>query len=259
MRNSFGISTYNDDQNAQEQKPLIRQITGAARFDGSWDEFYARASAGAETVYVKSHRRPVDGQPAIYVVRDGRIATDSYAAYHESFRPNPDLCPTLLDLILGNDYYGPWSSHYRAWTARGNGRFLLLRFEELVAPDLELLEEIARFIGHSGEVKPFTNPFGVLHQENPAFFRNASLSWQRPAHWSETQEALFLELQGDVMEELGYIGAAERRGAGRLLSPLEIELGRRVSSALQEGNNWRHEAEAKERVIKDLARGPAQH
>lgn len=256
LRNSFGISTYNDDQNAQQQRPLVREITGAARFDGSWDSFYARASAGAEHFYVKTHRRPVDAQPAIYVARDGRVATESYAAYHEAFRPNPDFRPTLLDLIVGNDYYGTWASHFRAWKARREGRFLLVRYEELVTPGLPLLEEIACFIGYRGEVAPFTNPFDVLHRESPDFFRSGSRSWQRPAGWSEGHEALFLELQGDVMEELGYIGPGER-GTGRL-SELELELARHVSGAFEERNLWRHESEAKERVIQDLVKAASQ-
>lgn len=66
---------------------------GHLDFREPWKQFYERAKTSSDIYPIKTHSPPCDDERAIYVVRDGRAATDSYAAYHESFSPNPDLCP----------------------------------------------------------------------------------------------------------------------------------------------------------------------
>jgi hypothetical protein len=248
----MGLGSYSDELAIVEFTALAKEEFGHLPLPEPWESFYEKGISSEKMYPVKTHLPPRDNQPAIYIVRDGRAATDSYAAYHKSFQPNPIFCPTLLDLILGNDYYGSWSSHYHAWTSRANGRYLLLRYEQLVSADMPLLEKIASFIGYHGEISQFVNPFDKLHQEKPDFFRNGGPVWQRPDHWSEEQEALFLDLHGDVMQQLQYIDESERINAKGRLSPLLIELTHSIKKTFEERNYWLHEAEAKERVIKQL-------
>lgn len=179
---------------------VARRNAGIVEIPGSWDNYYREATQSDDFFLIKTHRPPRDNQPAIYVVRDGRKACLSYCRFHQRFTPQPR--PSLLDLVLGCDFYGGWSEHYRAWTGRENT--LMVRYEDLVnAPD-SLLRNIADHIRYFGEVKPWKNPFDSLHQENPDFFRIGEVGWQSEPDWTPMINAIFFYLHGDLMLELNY-------------------------------------------------------
>jgi hypothetical protein len=207
LKQTMGLGSYSDEL----VRPIVGLTDAAKREFGHipleepWEEFYARASRDPDLVLVKTHQRPIDAQPAIYVVRDGRAALSSYRSYHEKFLGDQRL--GLLALVMGADYYGGWSDHYEAWSAEGR-RTMTLRFEELTAATPELLRKIAGFLGHQGAVAPWANPFERLHGENPDFFRVGSASWQRPPDWTDLVDAAFYRLHGQLMEALGYADAA---------------------------------------------------
>lgn len=254
LKQTMGLDSYSDEK----IRPIVgltataKEAFGHLPIEEPWDAFYGKASADDATYLVKTHLPPRDEQPVIYVVRDGRRATESYRAYHSSFQPDPNLCPSHVDLMLGNDFYGSWSSHYRAWASRPGGAYLLVRYEQLVVADRPLLEEMADFIGYKGEIRPFVNRMDTMHRENPDFFRSGEVKWRCPAHWTAEEEALFLELHGDVLLELEYIQesglSAARQGLGELL----IRTARAACRAFEERNAWHHEANKKEQVITQL-------
>jgi len=205
LKQTMNLGSYVDE-------PLLPQLAhceleeiGALSFEGSWDTFYRRASNSKDVFLVKTHRPPRDSQPVIYVIRDGRSATESYAAYHKSFSPNPKFCPSILELMLGDDFYGGWSSHYRIWNSRSEGKLLLVRFEELVNADRPILEKMQKFIGYAGEVKLFENPMDKLNFGNPSFFRTGKIKWENSSQWTEDLEAIFIALHGELLVQLGYL------------------------------------------------------
>jgi len=217
-----------------------------------WNSFYYKATVSDAIYLVKTHLPPRDHQPAIYIVRDGRSATDSYAAYHQSFQPDPKGIATIRQLMLGDDYYGNWSSHYSKWQQRDESSRLLIRFEELVEPRVELVNKIAKFIGHQGKVKPFVNLMNDTHQKNPAFFRQGKITWQQPSHWSEIDEAVFIVLHQEILLSLQYVDIKEIQDANALIDQNYLSFLTLAVQGFDQRNFWLHQAEAKEHVIQQL-------
>jgi len=150
---------------------------------------------------VKTHLPPRDAQPVIYVVRDGRQSLVSYCNYHRKFFPEHP--GGLMNLVLGDDYYGGWTEHHAQWMS-GTRRTMLVRYEDLVAAPALLLREIAEFIGHRGPVSSWTNPFEKLHRENPGFFRQGEVSWKGAPGWTPLVDGAFFQIHGELMRQLHY-------------------------------------------------------
>jgi len=180
--------------------PYEFELDEIAKIDGSWNDYYRKAITSEKIFLIKTHRPPRDNQSAIYIVRDGRMASLSYSCFHQRFTPKP--YPTLLELVLGGDYYGGWSEHYRNWMSRDNT--LVVRYEDLVDVKDELLEKIAETVRHTGEIAPWHNPFAQFHQEYPDFFRKGETIWQGDPSWTPMINAVFFYLHGDLMSKLGY-------------------------------------------------------
>jgi hypothetical protein len=229
-----------------------KQDYGNLIFESSWDSFYHQASSSKDIFLVKTHLPPRDNQPVIYVVRDGRAATESYAAYHRSFVQDSELCPSILELMLGDDYYGDWSTHYRMWSSRSEADLLLVRFEELVNADRGILERLRMFVEFEGEVKFFENPFQKLNLENPNFFRSGHTDWRGGEQWTEKLKYFFIVLHGDLLIQLGYVDASERELALKKLDQMEVRLIKLANRAFSERNSWHYEAHLKETVMQKL-------
>lgn len=178
---------------------------GSYFLDGDPDEFYRRARASAELVLIKTHQLPRDDAKAIYVVRDGRLALKSYVKYQHTYHPGTSSFESLL---LGDNAYGEWASHYRAWAARG-GETLVIRFEELVRAGPELLARLAAFLGVGGPARPWVNRHAKLRELDPAFFGPGRTAWAPDPFWTDARLRQFHTLHGPLLAELGYASAAE--------------------------------------------------
>ena len=150
----------------------MRATYGYKDTPSDWRGAYERARQSDGITLVKTHRPPIDDSKAIYVVRDGRSSYVSYASFHKSFVKEKPL--SLLALILGLDFYGGWSEHYRLWTQAKNP-LLLLRYEDLVAPSQVTLGRIADFLETVRPEGCWKNPFTELNQEDPSFFRKGDV------------------------------------------------------------------------------------
>jgi len=254
FKQTMGLSSYSDEIMLPSigHTDLAKQTYGNRNYEGSWDSFYYQASNSKETFLIKTHLPPCDDQPAIYVVRDGRAATESYATYHSSFTKDLQTPPSILELMLGDDYYGDWASHYRAWNSRGLKNLLQVRFEELVNADEILLGKLKAFVDFDGEVRPFENPRNELHSENPNFFRSGHTDWLKGKQWPEKLEYIFIALHGDLLIELSYIQDHEKDLAVKKLNETEISLIGMANKGFIQRNSIRHDAFAKEKVIKQL-------
>lgn len=254
LKQSMGLRSYSDETIGPRVKftDYAMESFGNLLLTNSWESFYHEASSSQDTFIVKTHLPPRDNQPAIYVVRDGRAATESYAAFHRDFAPDSKFCPTVLELMLGDDYYGDWSSHYHMWNSRSEGQVFLVRFEELQNADMQLLDKLRAMVHFAGEVKPFINPMKRLHSENPKFFRTGQTDWRSSSQWSVEFESLFAALHGDLLLQLNYLEPSEHKLALEEVDKSTVALAKLARRGFSERNSASHDARSKERVIGSL-------
>lgn len=146
----------------------------------------------------KTHDIEADCSPAIYIIRDGRASVVSYFHFCQKFEVNR----SLESIIRGQTPFGSWSSHYRGWSPKERESTLFLRFEDVVARPDEAIEQLAGFLC-TRPIGRFHGDFQTLHQISPDFFRTGSNS-RNALEMTEQELALFDELHGDLMRELGY-------------------------------------------------------
>lgn len=181
----------------------VKQQIGYLDIPTQWEQFYNQASSSPQIHFVKTHHPPRDKQPAIYIVRDGRAALVSYAKFHRQF--HKESKKTLLDLVLGNDYYGGWSDHYQSWNSRDGGPTLVVRYEELVDLPDPLLAHLCEFIGMDIPTSSWQNPFRLMHIENPDFFSHGQKEWKGAEEWTPFIDAVFFKIHGALMRQLDYV------------------------------------------------------
>lgn len=199
----FGIDTYTLYDERPEHDPFLGDqppLELHAPYPVVGQPFnVARFGDQPQLHVVKTHGAPLDAQPAIYVVRDGREATSSYFHYHRDLlqRPAP-----LSDVIHGRVGFGSWGRHIALWKPLTRPNTLVLRFEELTAAPIAQIERIADFLG----IEPVGRrvpTFEDLHRTAPSFFRSGRTdSWR--SLFSEQEHELFWELHGDEMSAFGY-------------------------------------------------------
>jgi hypothetical protein len=193
-----------ENYRTKEEERVWTDEVGVEGFASDWDTFYRQACESDEIVPVKTHRPPIDDQPAIVVVRDGRKACLSYLHFDRQFRNGTQ---SLAEIIVGIDRYGDWSSHYRGWAGRKNT--IVIRYEELVEASADTLSVIAGAVGYRGPIAPWQNPFDSLQKHDRSFFREGRVDWQGGPEWTPVIDALFFHLHRDLMIELGYAGDLE--------------------------------------------------
>lgn len=207
LKQTMDLGSYSDELGSSvfALTPTAIKEFGRLLIEEPWEAFYEKASASAETFLVKTHLPPRDAQPAIYVVRDGRQSLVSYSDYYRKFFPEHPV--GLMNLVLGDDYYGGWSEHYARWNS-GSRPTMLVRYEDLVCATPALLRQTAEFIGHLGPVSPWANPFEKLHRENPEFFRQGDVRWSGAPGWTPLVDGAFFQIHGELMLELRYVDAS---------------------------------------------------
>jgi Sulfotransferase domain len=253
LKQTMHLGSYSDEVMLPSvgHTEASKQEYGNLTYDGSWENFYNLASNSKDIFFVKTHLPPKDNQPVIYVVRDGRAATESYVSYHASFIKQQHPA-SIMSLMLGDDYYGDWSTHFQLWSTRKEGRLLLVKFDELVHANNSLLEKLNQFIGLDINVISFENPIHKLQQENPNFFRTGNTTWQPSALWTPLEENLFLALHGDLLVNLGYIDQSKRDDALKKLEPTTTILADFAKRGFKDRNFWQYESYCKEKIIQQL-------
>lgn len=218
LKQTMDLGSYSDESVPATVAftPVAESEFGHLPIEQPWDAFYEEASASSTVFLVKTHLAPRDHQPAIYVARDGRQSLVSYYNYHCKFFPEHP--GSLMNLVLGDDYYGGWTEHHAKWFS-GDRRAILVRYEDLVGATPLLLRQIATFIGHQGPVAPWTNPFEKLQQENPSFFRQGEVRWNGAPGWTPLVDGAFFQTQGELMHQLGYADETMVEEKRRALGP----------------------------------------
>lgn len=252
LHQHFGLATFSDEPEEYQVvgwTKTTKAMIGHKDIPCNWNQFYQQKHHSNSISLIKTHRSPSDESKAIYVVRDGRSSYVSYAKYHASFIK--DKPQSLLGLILGLDFYGGWSEHYRLWTQAPNP-LLILRYEDLVTPKRVTLEKIANFLGLAQPESSWKNPFVDLNQENPNFFREGHAYWQGSDDWSELIDAIFFTLHGSLMVELDYVSKIQADQAVRRLVPEIAELLTIVQRLVYDLSNYQKVCLERQVVIDEL-------
>jgi len=233
-----------------ELSPAACERIGHRDIATTWMDFYQEALRSDDSIIIKTHKPPIDEQPAIYIIRDGRASCYSYLRYHESFLPEAGR--SLLQIILGDDFYGDWSSHFRSWN-QGSRPLLLLKYEDLIDPEEQTLASIAEFINFKGKMSPWQNPMSELKNSDPHFFRQGRRDWLPPPEWSRGADTLFWLFHSELMKQMGY---GEMRGPG-LSSDFVLtlkELGDIILKKIGECHFLQHACDQRIHVINDLCK-----
>jgi hypothetical protein len=201
LRRAFGATTGS----ALDPDPLISRLSLDPEVD-----LRAAVRERDDTIFVKTHRlpRPDDGDPAVYLVRDGRDSLVSYAhfmrAQGEPRFHSMSFPEALAALIEREDHpYGSWSANVRAWTRR-EAATEIVRFERLIEDPVGTVREAVTSLGIDlPEQRGRLPTFDELHERNPKIFRRGKVgSWQ--SELPPRLEERFWELHGAEMEALGY-------------------------------------------------------
>jgi hypothetical protein len=127
----------------------------------------------------------------------------SYAKYYARYVPGHDA--NIYRLIAGDDAYGDWTSHHERWVSRGDSvRGMTVRFEDLRDVGKGLVDRIAAFVGHHGEITPWVNPIQSLSQAEPAFFGEGRGTFEPDGEWPALANHLFNFMHSELLARLGY-------------------------------------------------------
>jgi hypothetical protein len=88
---------------------------------------------------IKTHERPIDDSPTIYVVRDGRAACVSLWRFYNGGIP--------LDAVIeGRHGFGTWAAHLEAWDPWSRPNTLFLKYEDMRQDLTQVLPRISAFL-----------------------------------------------------------------------------------------------------------------
>lgn len=208
LQNFFRTPTYSvyRVEGQEFPDPSAEALEEAPYLPRDWEERVC-AAPEARLTLIKTHDAPHDDGPAIYLVRDGRAAIDSYYHYHQKFAFEK---PSLTEVIAGACQFGSWSDHYAAWQPRRRPNTLFLRYEQLVTNPSEVIPKLAEFL-HVTPTDGRVPSFGELRARFPAFFRRGRND-DFEGEWTAGQIALFHACHSTTMQELGYSSGAAAAG-----------------------------------------------
>lgn len=178
--------------------PSAEALDEAPFLPKNWRQLISNETE-SKPVLIKTHGPPEDDRPAIYLIRDGRAAIQSYFHYHQQYAYEQ---PSLTEIIAGACQFGSWTNHYLAWRPSERRRTLLIRYEELVSSPQSIIPVLADFL-HIKPSEGHLPSFAELKVRLPQFFRRGK-NTDFLNEWTSQQMALFNQLHGPVMQDLGY-------------------------------------------------------
>lgn len=179
-------------------------------------------SATAPPIMIKTHDLPTDTGPAIFIARDGRAAIHSYYHYHKKFAFEQ---PSLTEVIAGICQFGSWSDHYRGWNPKPRPDTLFILYDQLVTTPEQTISRLAAFLKRDPK-KADLPEFDELQRQLPGFFRRGQNA-DYLSEWTPDQIALFNQLHGEAMRDLGFPLSTPDGDAARLIPEL-AEAARRL-------------------------------
>lgn len=193
----FGLrstSTYNESTSLSGNEVRRGAIGSEESLDALLDQ---------QWVPVKTHSLglPYPGV-AIRIVRDGRDACCSAAAWKSDARCYVEEQTRLHAAIRGQTVWGSWSDHHDSLCDVVD---LTIRFEDMldiITRETKVIPAIEKLLGIPRSYTPL-HKFETLHKDFPEFFdRGESGRWRD--EMNEDACRLFWSLHGDTMRDLGY-------------------------------------------------------
>ena len=151
---------------------------------------------------VKTHTRPWNAAPTIYVVRDGLPATVSLWEFLKGRIP-------FRAVVLGVSGFGTWSSHLAAWQPWARPDTLLLRYEDMTEKLPKVLEQLSRFLDWP-IVSSDLPSRSVIAAVDGRWVREPS-DWRAKVSWRDAR--LFQAVNGNMLSRLGYSPHGATEGA----------------------------------------------
>ncbi|RXJ67402.1 hypothetical protein CRV08_10765 [Halarcobacter ebronensis] len=207
LKQVFNINSYDNEFKISGQ-PWIKKYEsiyekyGHIEFEGEWKDIYLKLKDSKEIFFVKTHLPPEDNSPAIYIVRDGRMSIISYFHYMQKFFS--DANRSILEILLGYDYYGDWSSHYRIWNPQERENTLCLKYEDILNKSELTIKKLEQFINLEKKAD-WENPFNELNKQGTEFFRKGESTWNESNEWSDFYNYMFMLKHYKLMYELDYL------------------------------------------------------
>lgn len=153
---------------------------------------------------VKTHELPVDQNPAIYLIRDGRDSLVSFA--HHTLKhdlPHSTFLKVLEAHLQGHPHFGTWGQNVAAWTNR-SAPTVIVHFHELIADPESVVRSTLQKAGfRPGRAREIPT-FSKLQKLKPNLFRRGQIgSWkdELPPHLEEQ----FWSAHASIMQKLGYV------------------------------------------------------
>ncbi len=204
LHSVFGLKSYSkyEVEAALSSKAMTGNLVstiGAVCYSGEYPAFYAAAQADPARLIVKTHDQPEDAGKAIYVVRNGLVATDSYRHYRVQIDERHE---PWADVVNGETPFNNWSLHLDAWNPLERPDTLLLTYESLVSDPAATHARIARFLDIE-PIAPWVDPWATMHAARPDFFRRGQAAV--PETLTAEEVAIFMARHGDWMARLGYV------------------------------------------------------
>lgn len=194
LHQCFGIVSH-----SLYAEPELEFLFGAqaAEFGHDWGRdpvtkrlYYERSP---ETHFIKTHELPIDGNPALFVVRDGR---DAMVALSRFWRL------PIRNLIVGqNCTFGGWSEFIRGWDPMNRPGTTLIRFEDMVERPMEVARSL-RELFQLPVPQVFEDRYAANQKVHPQLYNGRIGIWRDAMRPDDLD--LFWKCHGPMMEELGY-------------------------------------------------------
>ncbi len=150
--------------------------------------------SGNSIQLIKTHEYPMDDNPAIYVIRNGRVASVSLWKFYNGKLP--------FDAIIeGRLKFGSWHNHVREWDPTNRPNTLLLEYEDMRTDLPTVLEKISMFI-KKDIVKMHVPVRSAIADIDGRWVKNKS-DWK--ADISDDILRRFTDLNEEILRKMGYM------------------------------------------------------
>lgn len=200
LRGVFGLETFSkyEPVGSPSMDQRLTDLIGVTKYEGDFKAFATAARAADDLSITKTHDAPEGADKAIYVVRDGLVATDSYRHYRTATERSE---VAWSDVLAADRPFDNWSLHLEAWRPLERPDTLLVRYEDLVgAPEVEIAR-ISAFLERPA-LNVWADPWETANSIGPNFFRRGRAD--RPDSITAEEAEAFMALHGVWMGRLGY-------------------------------------------------------
>lgn len=153
------------------------------------DEIGKGAFRAGDPPILKTHERPKNSDPAIFVIRDGRPACVSLWKFYEKQFP-------LSVIVEGRHRFDSWANHFKSWNPINRPNTLLLKYEYMVSDINGVIDILAKHLNR--QPKTYDLPSRDRVADITGHHVNKQYDWREFLVDSDLDK--FWETNGDVMK-----------------------------------------------------------